>query len=420
MLGLRPQREQPLEYLHNPIYGSTAADNGAVEKLIQKLRAGLEMTEYFGRLFGALVIQRGLVSPQQVASLLKRIDDSQPLDAQMVRAGWVSATMRLEILSEMDSQVLAASGDVESAIRSVRSQSAEVDEFISLYDSSAPPAKKTPPNVSEDASFEETLVRPETHASGDATGEFSDANATSTPTGIQAESPDDEFSGTVISQASDESEGKSDGDAARPFDGTLIYQAESQPGKDKAPQTSDGSSDSKFGDTVDYKLEYHSRYTLTQVYGKGGLGQVWLATDPALKREIALKRIRPGKDGSRDAQLRLIKEAQITGQLEHPNIIPVYELEHADNKGRPFYTMKFLRGQTLHEKIKEYHKKLKAGEDGTLYLVNLLNAFTDMCYAIAYAGARGVIHRDLKPQNIMVGDFGEVLVLDWGLAKNIG
>ncbi len=378
------------------------------------------MTDDFGRLFGALAIQRGLVSPQQVASLLKRIDDSQPLDAQMVRAGWVSATMRLEILSEIDSQVLAASGNVESAIRSVRSQSTEVDEFISLYDSSVPPARKASPSVDDDASFEETLVRPATSASNDATGEFSDADATSASARNQPGPPDDEFSATVISQASDESADKTDGDASRPFDGTLIYQAESQPPKEKAPKTSDGSSDSEFGATVDYKPEYHSRYTLTQVYGEGGLGQVWLATDPALKREIALKRIRPGKDGSRDAQLRLIKEAQITGQLEHPNIIPVYELEHADNKGRPFYTMKFLRGQTLHEKIQEYHKKRKAGEDCALDLVNLLSAFTDMCYAIAYAGARGVIHRDLKPQNIMVGDFGEVLVLDWGLAKKIG
>jgi len=139
-----------------------------------------------------------------------------------------------------------------------------------------------------------------------------------------------------------------------------------------------------------------------------------------LKREIALKRIRPGKDGSRDAQLRLIKEAQITGQLEHPNIIPVYELEHADSKGRPFYTMKFLRGQTLQEKIQAYHRKRKEGKDAPLDLVELLAAFIDTCFAIAYAGARGIVHRDLKPQNIMVGDFGEVLVLDWGLAKKVG
>jgi hypothetical protein len=298
------------------------------------------MTDDFGRLFGALAIQRGLVSPQQVASMLKRIDESQPLDAQMVRAGWVSATVRLEMLSEMDSQVLAASGNVESAIRSARSQSTEVDEFISLYDSGVRSEKKSSPSVRDDAeSFEQTFVRPESHASNDATGEFSDAEATSPLASAAAGPQKDAFSETVISHAPSESEDKTDGDASRPFEGTLIYQAESQPEKEnekeKAPKTSDGDSDSEFGATVDYKPEYHSRYTLTQVYGEGGLGQVWLATDPALKREIALKRIRPGKDGSRDAQLRLIKEAQITGQLEHPNIIPVYELEHADSKGRP-------------------------------------------------------------------------------------
>tara|TARA_R110002072_G_scaffold303141_1_gene495746 strand:- start:69299 stop:72910 length:3612 start_codon:yes stop_codon:yes gene_type:complete len=345
------------------------------------------MTDDFGRLFGALAIKRGLVSPQQVASLLNRVDESLTLDAHMVRAGWVTASVRLEILSEMDSQVLAASGNVESAILSVRSQSAEVDEFISLYESSVKPGKGDSSDTScEDASFEETFVRRRAQTSA----------------------------------GSEESAEHTDGDESRPFDGTLLYQAASRPEKGSTPGSSGDSRDADFGETVDYKPEFYSRYTLTQVYGEGGLGQVWLATDPALKREIALKRIRPGKDGSRDAQLRLIKEAQITGQLEHPNIIPVYELEHADSKGRPFYTMKFLRGQTLQEKIQAYHAKRKAGTDKPLDLINLLNAFCDTCNAVAYAGARGIVHRDLKPQNIMVGDFGEVLVLDWGLAKKIG
>ena len=377
------------------------------------------MTDDFGRLFGALAIKRGLVSPQQVASLLKRIDESQPLDAQMVRAGWVTASVRLEILSEMDSQVLAASGDVESAVRSVRDQSAEVDEFISLYDSSVHTAPKSSGEADEkDACFEETFVRP-TAGKVDANGEgkLSDSAESPRDSGSPVDAP---FSETVISQAPRTSDGVVADDESNPLDGTLIYQAPSSPGNQSATGTDEGSEASDFGDTVDVKPEYHSRYTLTQVYGEGGLGQVWLATDPALKREIALKRIRPGKAGSRDAQLRLIKEAQITGQLEHPNIIPVYELEHADSKGRPFYTMKFLRGKTLQEKIQAYHKKRKAGEGDALDLVELLNAFIDTCYAIAYAGARGIVHRDLKPQNIMVGDFGEVLVLDWGLAKKVG
>jgi eukaryotic-like serine/threonine-protein kinase len=377
------------------------------------------MTDDFGRLFGALAIKRGLVSPQQIASLLKRIDESQSLDAHMVRAGWVSASDRLEILSEMDSQVLAASGDVESAVRSVRDQSADVEEFISLYDSSV---RSSPRRHGEadanDASFEETFLRPaadKVDESGE--GKRSDSSESSGDSGSHVQTP---LSQTANSHAPQTSDEVGAGDESNPLDGTLIYQAPSSPGKPTASSTDEGSEASESGDTVDFKPEYHSRYTLTQVHGEGGLGQVWLATDPALKREIALKRIRPGKAASRDAQLRLIKEAQITGQLEHPNIIPVYELEHADNKGRPFYTMKFLRGKTLQEKIQAYHKKRKAGEDDPLDLVELLSAFIDTCFAIAYAGARGIVHRDLKPQNIMVGDFGEVLVLDWGLAKKVG
>jgi hypothetical protein len=156
------------------------------------------MTDDFGRLFGALAVQRGLASPQQVSSLLKRVNESQPLDAQMVRAGWVSASARLEILTEMDSQVLAASGDVESAIRAVRSQSAEVDEFISLYDNSVRSAEKASPSVSDDAaSFEQTFVRPESHASNDATGEFSDAEATSPLASAAAGPQKDAFTETV-------------------------------------------------------------------------------------------------------------------------------------------------------------------------------------------------------------------------------
>ena len=99
--------------------------------------------------------------------------------------------------------------------------------------------------------------------------------------------------------------------------------------------------------------------------------------------------------------------------------MPVYELEQRDEKGRPYYTMKFLRGDTLQDRIKSYHRKKKNGKAEPIDLVKLLNFFIDICNAIAYAASRGVVHRDLKPQNVMIGDFGEVIVLDWGLAKKI-
>lgn len=159
-----------------------------------------------------------------------------------------------------------------------------------------------------------------------------------------------------------------------------------------------------------------SRYTLTRVHGEGGLGRVWLARDAALNREVALKEIRPDKDVSPGTSRRFLREAQITGQLEHPNIIPVYDLSHTEDSDEPYYTMRLMRGRTLSQEIKEYHKRRRIGEENPLDFPRLMNAFVSICNALHFANSRGVIHRDLKPDNIMIGAFGEVIVLDWGLA----
>lgn len=159
-----------------------------------------------------------------------------------------------------------------------------------------------------------------------------------------------------------------------------------------------------------------SRYTLTRVHGEGGLGRVWLARDAALNREVALKEIRDDKKVSKDTSLRFLREAQITGQLEHPNIIPVYDLSQADESDQPYYTMRLLRGRTLTHELRSYHKSRKAGEENPLDFPRLLDAFVSICNAIHFANSKGVIHRDLKPDNVMIGAFGEVIVLDWGLA----
>ena len=162
-----------------------------------------------------------------------------------------------------------------------------------------------------------------------------------------------------------------------------------------------------------------SRYTWINEVGKGGLGIVWKAIDNDLAREIALKEIRPDKSAaSQNAVRRLIKEAQITGQLQHPNIVPVYEV-HRDGS-RPFYTMKLVKGETLSKAIRRHHEQLRAGREDPLSLPRLLNVFVNVCEALAYAHSRGIIHRDLKPENIVLGDYGEAIVLDWGLAKQIG
>jgi serine/threonine-protein kinase len=161
----------------------------------------------------------------------------------------------------------------------------------------------------------------------------------------------------------------------------------------------------------------NERYTLTRLHARGGIGEVWLARDAEMGREVALKELRAEQVANPAVRNRFLEEAKITGQLEHPGIVPVYELAHRPQDRAPFYTMRFVRGRTLTEAVRAYHTLRRAGGAGPLDLMALLNAFLGVCNAVAYAHSRGVIHRDLKGQNVVLGDFGEVMVLDWGLAK---
>jgi eukaryotic-like serine/threonine-protein kinase len=173
--------------------------------------------------------------------------------------------------------------------------------------------------------------------------------------------------------------------------------------------------------TVEYTPPGRERYTLSRLHAKGGLGQVWVARDGDLGREVALKELRG--NGAEDPALlgRFLEEAKITGQLEHPNIVPVYELVRPTHAGsEPFYTMRFIRGRTLAGAIEQYHARRKARQTQPLELRELLNSLIAVCNAVAYAHSRGVIHRDLKPDNVILGDYGEVVLVDWGLAKAKG
>jgi len=154
------------------------------------------------------------------------------------------------------------------------------------------------------------------------------------------------------------------------------------------------------------------RYVPRQLHARGGIGEVWLALDSDIGREVALKRLRPGRE---EAQDRFLAEAQVTGQLEHPSIVPVHDLG-LDAEGRPFYVMTFVRGRTLKDAIADYHSGTDK-EPAEVQLCRLLEIFVKVCQATAYAHHRGVIHRDLKPDNVMLGEYGEALVVDWGMAK---
>jgi serine/threonine protein kinase len=156
------------------------------------------------------------------------------------------------------------------------------------------------------------------------------------------------------------------------------------------------------------------RYQILRPHGKGGLGEVFVALDQELDREVALKEIRPEFAGDAPSRGRFVREAEITGKLEHPGVVPVHGLgTYAD--GRPFYAMRFIQGNTLKEALGKYH----AGEAGWT-LRSLLTRFVAVCNTIAYAHSRGVLHRDLKPANVMLGRYGETLLVDWGLAKPLG
>ncbi|MFA6546057.1 MAG: protein kinase [Limisphaerales bacterium] len=158
-------------------------------------------------------------------------------------------------------------------------------------------------------------------------------------------------------------------------------------------------------------------YELGRILARGGMGAIISARDNSIQRTVALKVILSGAEASDEHIHRLITEARITGQLEHPNIVPLHELGVTDD-GVVYYTMRLVEGVTLSEVLEMIrHKDRRALAKYPLRV--LLTVFQKTCDAVAFAHSRGVIHRDLKPDNIMLGEFGEVFVMDWGLAKRV-
>jgi serine/threonine protein kinase len=165
--------------------------------------------------------------------------------------------------------------------------------------------------------------------------------------------------------------------------------------------------------------ECQALYRDLKFHAEGGLGEVFMATGTDLNREVALKFLKGERAGDPDSRRRFFLEAEVTGRLEHPGVVPVYGLG-IDPGGSPCYAMRFVRGETLHDAIVAFHDADQPGRDPSeraLAIRGLLRRFVSVCNTIAYAHSRGVLHRDIKPRNVMLGKFDETLVVDWGLAK---
>lgn len=160
------------------------------------------------------------------------------------------------------------------------------------------------------------------------------------------------------------------------------------------------------------------RYEIVNEHGRGGFGAVWRATDTKLGRRIAVKQLGQQLASDSESRRRFISEARVTARLEHPGIVPVYDISNVQ-EDHAYYTMRLIQGRTMAEAIDELHQKEPGSNEFRLLRQRLLQSFVDVCLTIEYAHAQGVIHRDLKPQNIIVGDYGETILLDWGLASVI-
>ncbi|HUJ57213.1 MAG TPA: serine/threonine-protein kinase [Kofleriaceae bacterium] len=181
----------------------------------------------------------------------------------------------------------------------------------------------------------------------------------------------------------------------------------------QAPDTLSPTTAPVRGERREAQVELDARYRLGELLGKGGMGEVVLAYDEQIGREVAVKRIRSAEPTAEE-RARFVREARVQGRLEHPAVVPVHDLA-IDREGNPFFVMKRLSGTVMTDLL----ERLRDGAIGDEAAARrrLLRAFAEVCLAIELAHSKGVIHRDLKPANIMLGDFGEVYVLDWGIAR---
>ena len=166
-----------------------------------------------------------------------------------------------------------------------------------------------------------------------------------------------------------------------------------------------------FIETREPEKKIERRLTIGEKFEEGGMSMLMEAIDTNLMRKVAMKILKDAKTKDEYELSRMVMEAQVTAQLDHPNIVPIYELG-IDKKKRLFFTMKKIQGKALYELIKEKELKSRSEKD----IFRLVRIMLKVCDAVSYAHSKGVLHRDLKPDNIMVGTYGQVYLMDWGIA----
>ncbi|MEE3371446.1 MAG: protein kinase, partial [Planctomycetota bacterium] len=202
--------------------------------------------------------------------------------------------------------------------------------------------------------------------------------------------------------------------ADEPLDQTVVVTSGQRPPRQGDAET--GRAPTSLGEPTG---DPSTQHTVTRFLAEGGLGKVYVAQDDELQRAVVMKTLKEAEGENSEARYRFVQEAQVNSQLEHPNIVPIYQAGRGAD-GQPYYTMKYVRGQEYRELIQSYHQHRREGNVDALELRRLLTLFISTCQAVSYAHNRGVVHRDLKPENVAVGEFGELMVLDWGLAKVLG
>jgi serine/threonine-protein kinase len=182
-------------------------------------------------------------------------------------------------------------------------------------------------------------------------------------------------------------------------------------------KTTSATASAASGESVEWSVDDHPRFETIEALGEGGMGEVALVMDQDIHRKVAIKRLH-AEQQSPTALLRFAEEVRVVGALEHPGIVPVHDVG-IDERGQHYAVMKYLEGETMEAVI----ERLKAGSPEHVRRFSYdyrAQVFAKVCEAVRFAHERGIIHRDLKPANIMIGPYGEVTVVDWGIARRIG